>query len=166
MPVRRKHCEERARTLLDGAAITASPVDVEAVASALFLTVVRTEMGEHRGRALLDRGEIRVSASESEAAQRFSIGHEIGHYILHKDEVVFSSHEDPESDLYASDPEKALESEADYFSSVLLVPPRWLRRDVDARRTPQELAKQYAVSPSVIFIALQQHRLLARVAQG
>ena len=67
------------------------------------------------------------------------------------------------ADLYASDPDRELEREADYFSSVLLVPPRWLRKDVDAGMRPSDLARRYQVSPDVIFIALDQHRLLHRI---
>ena len=164
MPVRKRFCEERARELLKSASMTTPPVDVEAIANALFLRVVRAETGEHRGRALLDHDEIRVNANEPVVAQRFSVGHEIGHAVLHPDGFVFSAHEDPESDLYASDPDREIEREADYFSSVLLVPPRWLRKDVDTGMTPQEIALQYQVSRDVIFIALEQHRLLNRVA--
>ena len=106
-----------------------------------------------------------MNTSESPAGQRFSIGHEIGHYVLHTDSFVFSPHEDPESALYAEDPDKELEREADYFSSVLLVPPQWLRKDVDAGMLPEQLANRYQVSQEVIFIALQQHRLLTRVGR-
>ena len=166
MPVRRRHCEERARRLLDGASIASPPIDVEAVAAAVLLKVVYSGTGEHRGRAMLDHDEIRVSSNEAPAGQRFSIGHEIGHYILHKDGFVFSAHEDPESDLYASDPDAEIEREADYFSSVLLVPPRWLRKDVDAGMAPLELARRYHVSREVIFIALDQHRLLNRIVES
>lgn len=165
MPVRKKYCEETARRLLDECGALEPPVDVKAIAEALFLKVVRTGTGEHGGRALLDHGEIRVSANETVAGQRFSVGHEIGHYLLHPDGFVFSSQEDPESDLYASDPDKELEDEANYFSGVLLVPPAWLRRDVDAGLKPRELAQRYHVSQDVIFIALTQCGLLDRIAR-
>ena len=74
-------------------------------------------------------------------------------------------HEDPGSDLYAEDSDQEQEREADYFSSVLLVPPRWLRKDVDAGWAPPALADRYQVSQGVIFIALRQHRLLSRVGR-
>ena len=136
MPMRTRFGLSKAQELLEGAGTTAPPVDVAAIAESLFLKVVQADIGEHHGRALLERGEIVVNAHESRAAQRFSIGHEIGHYVLHADGFVFSAHEDPASDIYAEDPDHELEREADYFSSVLLVPPRWLRKDVDAGLTP------------------------------
>ena len=165
MPVRTRLCEMKAREILRDAGITEPPVDVESIAEALFLNIVLTDTREHHWRALLEFGEIHVNASESPAGRRFSIGHEIGHHLLHPDGFVFSAHEDPESELYAGDPDKALEDEADYFSSVLLVPPRWLRKDVDAGLMPPELANRYQVSREVIFIALQRRRLLNRVGR-
>ena len=165
MPVRTHLCERTADELLKGAGIKVPPVDVKDLAESLFLQIVYSDTGEHGGRALLEHGEIHVNASESLAGQRFSIGHEIGHYLLHADGFVFSPHEDPESELYSEDPTSELEWEANYFSSVLLVPPRWLRKDVDAGLMPPELANRYLVSKEVIFIALQRHRLLNRVGR-
>ena len=165
MPVRTHLCKSKAEDLLRDAGITVPPVDVKGLAESLFLHIVNSDTGEHGGRALLEHGQIHVNASESATGQRFSIGHEIGHYLLHRDGFVFSPHEDPESALYAADPDKEPEREADYFSSVLLVPPRWLRKDVDSGFMPADLAKRYQVSQDVIFIALQQHRLLSRIAR-
>ena len=165
MPVRTHLCEWTADELLKEAGIALPPVDVNSLGESLFLQIVPSNTGEHGGRALLEYGQIHVNASESPAGQRFSIGHEIGHYLLHRDGFVFSPLEDPESELYAADPAKELENEANYFSSVLLVPPRWLRKDVDAGLMPAELANRYQVSKEVIFIALERHRLLNRVGR-
>ena len=122
MPVRTHLCERTADELRKEADIKVPPVDVKSLAESLFLQIVPSNTGEHGGRALLEHGQIHVNISESETGQRFSIGHEIGHYLMHPDGFVFSPHEDPESALYSADPEKELEREADYFSSVLLVP--------------------------------------------
>ena len=165
MPVRKKLCETRAVEILRDAGIIEPPVDVEAIAGLLFLSIVQSDTREHHARAVLEHGEIRVNASESRTGRRFSIGHEIGHYLLHPDGFVFSTHEDTESELYSANPDKELEDEADYFSGVLLVPPRWLREDVDAGLLPDHLADRYRVSGEVVFIALDQHRLLNRVGR-
>ena len=165
MPVRTHLCERTADKLLKEADITVPPVDVKSLAESLFLQIVPSDTGEHGGRALLEYGQIHVNASEAPTGRRFSIGHELGHYLLHRDGFVFSPHEDPESELYSAAPANELEREADYFSSVLLVPPRWLRKDVDAGLMPAELANRYQVSQEVIFIALDRHRLLNRVGR-
>ena len=165
MPVRTKLCETKAAEILRDAGITEPPVDVEGIAGSLFLNVVQSDTREHHARAVLEHGEIRVNATESRTGRRFSIGHELGHYLLHEDGFVFSDHEDAESELYAADPDRELEREADYFSSVLLVPPRWLRGDVDAGLLPDQIADRYQVSRDVVFIALDQHRLLNRIGR-
>ena len=165
MPVRTRLCEMKAQDILRDAGIIVPSVDIRTIAESFFLQVVQSDTRRHGGRALLEHGQIHVSASESPAGQRFSIGHEIGHYVLHTDGFMFSAHENPESELYAEDPDKELEREADYFSSVLLVPPIWLRKDVNDGMLPAQIAKRYQVSQEVIFIALQQHRLLNRVGQ-
>lgn len=165
MPVRTNLCKRKAEIILREADIAIPPVDVMGIAESFFLQIVQSDTSQHGGRALLEHGQIHVNASDSPAGQRFSIGHELGHYVLHPDGFVFSAHEDPESELYAEDPDRELEREADYFSSVLLVPPQWLRKDVDAGLLPDQLADRYEVSREVIFIALKQHRLLNRVGR-
>ena len=164
MPVRKKLCETQADELLRGAAIAAPPVDTEGLAASLLLKVVRIPDWRHHARALLEHGEIRVNAKNPPYAQRFSIGHEIGHYLLHPHGFVFSSHEDPESDLYATDPERALEDEAEYFAGALLMPRRWLRRDVDGRTKADDLMRRYEVSREALFVALSQYRLVNRLS--
>ena len=165
MPVRTHLCEIKAAEVLRDAGITVPPVDVKGLEESLFLQIVHSDTSEHGGRALLEYGQIHLNASESPAGQRFSIAHEIGHYLLHRDGFVFSAHEDPESELYSDDPASELEREANYFSSVLLVSPRWLREDVDVGYMPADLAKRYQVSQEVVFIALERHRLLNRVGR-
>ena len=163
--VRRKHSEHEADTLRDGMGIAEPPDDVVSIAAALFLQIAEKQPWLWNSRSLLrrDTGEIWVNAGESRRGRRFSIGHEIGHFVLHPDVEVFTQHADPASAEYSSDPDKELEREADYFGSVLLVPPTWLAKDVDAGMTTDELARRYDVSAEVVFIALDQHRLLSRI---
>ncbi len=162
MPARIPLCEMRARELLAEAGMTTPPVDVEKIAESQFLQVVRSGRGEHRGRAMLSDGTISLNAGDAPVAQRFSIAHEIGHYVLRHDGFTFFPHEDPESDLYAQDPAREEEREADHFASTLLVPPQWLRRDVKAGRTLRDLAALYQVSREVMTIALERRRLRVR----
>jgi Zn-dependent peptidase ImmA (M78 family) len=158
-------CKAEAERLRRDNKIFWPPVDVYAIAASLLLEVVPKPVWYWRSRALLKRdiGEIWVNANETPHGQRFSVGHEIGHFVLHPDQNVFSEHADPDSSEYSDDPDKALETEADYFSSVLLVPPEWLRRDVSSGCSPAELSALYDVSSDVIFIALKEHRLLTKV---
>ncbi len=164
--MRRQFCISEAKRLRRELNITQPPVPIEEIAKALFLEIkVKTGWLRSR-RALLRRelGEIWVNGEESRRAQRFLVGHEVGHFVLHRNVTVFSEHADEDSAEYSKDPMKELDKEADFFSSVLLVPPDWLTQDVNAGLTPDELSERYWVSREVIFIALDQHQLLRKVS--
>ena len=120
MPTRTRLCEMKAAELLRDADITGPRVGVKSIAESLYLQIVESSISGHSGRAVLVHGTSYVNTSESPAAQRFSIGHEVGQYILHPNDFVFSAHEDPESELCARDRDGELEREAEYFSGVLL----------------------------------------------
>lgn len=163
--MREKLCKAEADQLRREVGSNVPPFDVIEMAGSLFLTAIPKSPWKWRSRSLLRRenGEIWINAEETEHGKRFSVGHEIGHFLLHADALVFSAHAEETSHDYAADPEKELEKEADYFSSVLLVPPTLLRKDVDQGMMPDDLVKRYDVSREVIFIALEQHHLLSRV---
>ncbi|MGE0539191.1 MAG: ImmA/IrrE family metallo-endopeptidase [Dehalococcoidia bacterium] len=165
--MRKAYCRSEAQRLLSDCTINAPPVDATAAAASLFLEVQVKRPWRWASRSLLRRedGQIWVNADESRRGQRFSIGHEIGHFLLHPDTSVFSEHADPETLDYAPDPQKTLEAEADYFSSVLLVPPKWFSADVLVGLQTRELVCRYDVSDEVVFIALQQRGLLSRLGK-
>ncbi|MEX0620766.1 MAG: ImmA/IrrE family metallo-endopeptidase [Solirubrobacterales bacterium] len=87
------------------------------------------------GLLLTDFGEIWVNADEAErwpARRRFTIGHEVGHYLLHQDEAprIFCRSGyivDAEEDAQAPPPKPFAESEADAFAAALLMPEHLIR---------------------------------------
>ena len=74
---------------------------------------------------MLDRRSraVMLSTRQSHEAQRFTAAHEIGHWLLHEDEILFR-------DRSLSDPRQAgrapKERQADYFAACFLVPPKLL----------------------------------------
>jgi hypothetical protein len=87
------------------------------------------------GLLLTDLGEIWVNAEEAArwpGRRRFTIGHEVGHYLLHQDEaprvfcrsgdIVDAEEEDP-----VPSPKPPAESEADAFAAALLMPEHLIR---------------------------------------
>jgi len=87
------------------------------------------------GLLLTDLGEIWVNAGEAEqwpGRRRFTIGHEVGHYLLHQDEAprIFcrsgyiggAEEENPEPL-----PKPPGEAEADAFAAALLMPEHLIR---------------------------------------
>lgn len=160
--MRKQLCEHEAQRLREELSMTEPPIDVYRMAAALLIPLRPVTPWRWRGRALLQTSplEITYNPEESPRGLRFSIAHEIGHFVLHSDAEVFSVHEDELRHEYADDPHKALEREVDYFASVLLVPPAWLKADVRKGLAPEILAERYDVSQDVVFIALKDHKLL------
>jgi hypothetical protein len=82
------------------------------------------------GLLLTDLGEIWVNAEEAErwpGRRRFTIGHEVGHYLLHQDEAprIFCRSGDivdAEDEVPVPAPRSPTESEADAFAAALLMP--------------------------------------------
>ena len=165
--MRKKYCEAEAIRLLRDAGIESPPVDVGRVADALLVRIRPLHPWDPRwrARAKLRREvpEIIYNPDESRRGVRFSIAHELGHFILQESSETFSEFEDPERPEYSADPRKELENEASHFASVLLVPPAWLRADVKQGYSIEELVERYDVSREVIFIALKEQRLVGKL---
>ena len=89
------------------------------------------------------------SATPSEGRKRFTIAHEFGHYILHRhqQDLFECGDEDIEK---GDNNERDIESEADLFSSTLLMPLDDFRRQVDGQPISFDLlghcADRYGVS--------------------
>jgi hypothetical protein len=87
------------------------------------------------GLLLTDLGEIWVNAEEAEkwpGRRRFTIGHEVGHYLLHQDDAprIFCRSGDivdAEEDPAVPTPKPPDESEADAFAAALLMPEHLIR---------------------------------------
>lgn len=92
-------------------------------------------LGSYGGTAtagLLDRRNraVLLSYKQTFEALRFTAAHEVGHYILHPQQVLFR-------DRSLSEPGGAgrprVEQEADYFAACFLAPPKLLRSAFKAR---------------------------------
>lgn len=87
------------------------------------------------------------SAVVSEGRKRFTVAHEFGHYILHRDQQ--SRFECGAGDIAAGD-NQDIELEADQFASTLLMPLDDFRRQVDGQKISFDLlghcADRYGVS--------------------
>ncbi|MGQ9572235.1 MAG: ImmA/IrrE family metallo-endopeptidase [Dehalococcoidia bacterium] len=163
--MRKQLCLHEAERLRQELSMSEPPISVHRIAAALLIPLRPVAPWTWRGRALLSTAplEITYNPKESHRGLRFSIAHEIGHFVLHPHGDVFSAHEEELRHEHAQDPDKELEDEADYFASVLLVPPAWLKADVAWGLSPDVLVDRYDVSRDVMFIALKEHRLLNRV---
>lgn len=89
--------------------------------------------------------------------QRFTLAHELGHFVLHRDGHA-SFNCDKESIYTGADTLKLIEREADEFASHLLMPGDLLRQRISGKRIDfhllGELAKEFGVSLEAMCIRL------------
>jgi len=161
MSVRRKLVREKSTELLDEHNIVEAPIDVEKLAQALHLDV-RKETVEGDISGFLFRNHenataiIGVNCRQHPNRQRFTIAHELGHFLLHTGDKV---HVDRgfEVRLRSDESSKGTdidEKEANLFAAELLMPKAFVDRDVadiqavdlTDENTIKTLAEKYQVS--------------------
>lgn len=152
------------------------PIDPEEVAERLNVDVVFAEFEEDVSAQVsgfiefLDEtskgsdgkeARIFVNSDIHPRRQVFTIAHELGHFLMHKN---WAQSEDyqllPRENSYESDGKPAQEVEADAFAADLLVPLQELAK-VDGKFNDRELANLFLVSEDVIRIrrkALRNYR--------
>lgn len=127
------------------------PTDIVGLANALGLTVMEEDLGTDAGEIVRDvrRGgfsgySIRVNASDPHVRQRYTIGHEIAHFLRHRDRVQNRLRDDQ---MYRSGHGTTVENEADALAADLLMPRRVIGelRKAGVTRV-EELAAKFDVS--------------------
>ncbi len=108
-------------------------------------------MADHHSAIIYpDNMLIGLNKNHHEHRQRFSLGHELGHYLLKHP---------PEFELPLEEI-KICNREADEFSGELLVPLESLKRALKLTQNISELANLYNVSQEVLTIRLLNQNLL------
>lgn len=161
-----------ARKLGASAGVNKVPVDVEAVADYLGLEIVprRFPAEDRTSGALLRRDGsaiIVVNAAHAPVRKRFTIAHEIGHFVLHDDEV----HVDQFRNEKSSDGTHAKEIEANAFAAELLMPEEIVTKlvgrfsmmalDPETEEHVKKVARQLEVSAEALTIRLATLGLLS-----
>ncbi|CAG7650333.1 hypothetical protein PAESOLCIP111_06054 [Paenibacillus solanacearum] len=165
--------EKKAEQLLNKLNIHEVPIPVEEIAKNLNIHVQYQPFeGELSG--LLFRNEdeseviIGVNSSHSVNRQRFTIAHELGHFLLHKGNEMhvdrgFKLNFRDENSSKAINPE---EVEANAFAAALLMPKQFLIEAVQEKLDGEidllnneskqftEIAEQFKVSQQALFIRL------------
>jgi Zn-dependent peptidase ImmA (M78 family) len=122
----RRKIELHARRLLNAARIDKPPVPVERVAKCLNIKVDKSDLGHDCSGVLIrqgDRAVIGVNRADHPNRERFTIAHEIGHYVLHERETyVDTGYRVNFRDLDSGSGTKSEEVEANRFAAALLMP--------------------------------------------
>ena len=146
------------------------PIDVEDIARKLNIIVVRrpyTAKNQLAAMLIREAGKviIALNGDHDKQKQRFSIAHEIGHYMLHPVEKLVVDREFAVNfrDSKSSIGKHIQEIEANRFASNLLIPEKFLINDlrsylmednVDKNKISRKLSKKYVVSPLTMNIRI------------
>jgi Zn-dependent peptidase ImmA (M78 family) len=124
------------------------PVPVQRIAEDLLgLQVLEgSDLGDVSGALYPGVREIVLNAAEAETRKRFTLAHELGHWVCHcvdrGDRPVFCRHQD-----VGLSSDRALEREANVFAAELLMPEPELRAVFASQSGVRELAAEFGVSP-------------------
>jgi Zn-dependent peptidase ImmA (M78 family) len=167
MRVRRKKIEQLVAELLARYRVKNPPVLVDDIARKLGLELERHTFAKEEFSGILvrdgGRAVVGINATDHPNRQRFTVAHEIGHFLLHEGDRIFidrnynvslrSSASSQGTDLE--------EIEANTFASYLLIPEDLLSRDAEAENIDMEneaaikrLAKKYHVSTQAMTYRL------------
>ncbi len=169
-----RNAEKAAASLLEEHKINVPPVNVQSLAEALGASV-RLEQLDPNVSGLLVRSPDRrvvigVNAQHHPNRRRFTIAHEIGHLVLHKETPgVFVDehmvHFRADASSKQTDPK---EVEANFFAAALLLPKEMLVADIRERQLDamdevalKALTERYGVSQQALTIRLVNLGLLA-----
>lgn len=157
---------DKAESILRMARINNAPVDIDKVASALKFKVVRYPFPDKlKGRVLIKDGVKVIGVNENHPVtlQRYTIAHELGHYL--------NGHEHHEKSFINDDtrfyePYFQQEKEADAFAAEILMPKFLLEKDLaELGLDIKKLLEKYEVSEQALWIRLTSLRLAEKYAK-
>lgn len=166
MNTRRKlEPEKAARELLEAQGIRKAPIPVDKIAKALGVQIRYSPLDEElSGMIYINDGIpiIGVNALHHPNRQRFTIAHELGHYMLHRSMLSNEVHVDKQFKILMRDSKSStgtdvMEVEANKFAAELLLP-EFLIEDILAHSTfdiddpapLDQLAKKFRVSKQML----------------
>lgn len=169
MAIRRKHIRNLVEQLLETHGTEVAPVPIEAIAPSLGIRVQYEPAEDELSGFLLrdlsrQKAIIGVNDRHSKNRQRFTIAHELGHYLLHEQEKL---HVDRRFQIQLRDGnsskgESEEEKEANLFAAELLMPVSFIRQDLaevegldlEDDATVSGLAEKYGVSTQAMTFRL------------
>ena len=156
--IRSREARVRAQAILKMSHTRRSPVNVVQIAESLGFEVCDYDFPESTSAVLVIDGDTRaigVNKSSAPVRKRFSIAHELGHFLLGHGDFADSRQTFEDGSYNYSDPQNRQESEANEFAAELLMPEAFLKRDLEeAPLDVPALAKRYEVSEQAMWIQL------------
>lgn len=157
----------------------APPVDIKRVARSMGIEVIedyldpeisgQLERIARQSNEMFDQFLITVNKSHGEQRRRFTIAHEIGHFLLHK-ELIGDGVDDnkafrstPAGNFYNKSIKPHHETEANNFAAKLLMPKYLLEQEIEKGSGFYELCNDFGVSQSAMTYRLKNTGLSSRV---
>lgn len=138
--------ESKANDLLKQFSINKPPIPIVDIVLGMGLGIEEDEFGESVSGFIVSKSNknvIGVNSSESEVRKRFTIAHELGHFLLHsnKKDFIFISKVHYRNDL-SSTGELRKEREANSFAASLLMPEELIKKEIQRieKRSKKELS--------------------------
>jgi Zn-dependent peptidase ImmA (M78 family) len=171
----RENLEAKAESTLRQTDTYRVPVAIEMVAQRLDLTMEAAALGEDVSGVLMvkgDRGAIGYNSTHARVRQRFTISHEIAHYLLHakrsgKAQLFIDRHMTFRRDSSSSTGADRDEVEANQLGAALLMPKGLVQQEIrkndlnlDDEEAISLLAKRFHVSPAAMSNRLMNLRML------
>jgi Zn-dependent peptidase ImmA (M78 family) len=133
------------------------PVDVTALARDFGIEVSYADLSDAQvaGKLVKDgeRYRIVVNAADPPPRQRFTLAHEIAHYVLHRDLMGTEIADDA---FYRSSLSSAEEIQANRLAAEILLPADQVKRAYAQTKALAPLAETFGVSTEALRIRLRQ----------
>jgi len=153
-----------AKELLRASNVRRAPVDLRAVVAQCGLKYEEVDYFPDDVDALIvtteDGSVAVVNKNQSITRRRFSLAHELGHFVLHRNGSVVEesvSIDSPPTGDSEGGGTSIAEREANLFAGELLVPLELLKKNFRPGMTAADVGAIFEVSESVAAIALSSH---------
>ncbi|MBP9758484.1 ImmA/IrrE family metallo-endopeptidase [Candidatus Dojkabacteria bacterium] len=138
------------------------PIEISKILEKYNLNLVETTFTDSNISGGFERptNTIYISKDESYPRQKFTLAHELGHFIMHSEtqREVYYRHQidDPGQDINH-------EAEANAFAAALLMPDTILRSNLSKTSDMDDLVKIFGVSYSAMYYRLKNLGLLSYI---
>lgn len=164
----RRACERQAEKIIEDAEIASWPVRVDRLAKERGIKIRYVPLDDElSGICFYKEGIafVGVNVRHAPNRQRFTIAHEIGHIMLHQDELRDSAHVDKTITMLRRDGDSAqgnvkIEIQANQFAAALLMPESLIRKYMDHKNLNygviqdedaiEDMAKAFMVSSTAM----------------
>ncbi len=155
---------DTAEALLSAAGVTGPPIPVETLVAGCGVQILPWEFPDIDGLVVeLDKGTvIWVNRRQAETRQRFTLAHELGHYLLRYSDqfhVDFGGELSPGVTGEHPGYDWRAERAANDFAANLLMPASLVRQEFAEGRNVKSLALRFNVSPAAMGFRLTSLRL-------